>query len=72
MQELRRAASENALPLHVYTSTLPRSAQTVAPLLEKGPVASVEQHSSLNMLDTGRCPLVALLLTSLTQELVTA
>jgi hypothetical protein len=41
------------LPLVVYTSTLPRSVQTVAPLLCGYSVSSFEQTSALNMLDTG-------------------
>jgi broad specificity phosphatase PhoE len=39
----------------VYTSTLPRSIQTVTPLLNKTAVVGFEQQSSLNMLDTGAC-----------------
>jgi len=52
--ELRREPS-SVLPLYVHTSTLPRSHQTVAPLLEMTSVLHCDAQPSLNMLNTGVC-----------------
>ncbi len=50
---LHRSNSENVIPLIVYTSTLPRSIDTIQPLRDR--VLHVQQQSSLNIVDMGEC-----------------
>lgn len=50
---LHRSNSENVIPLIVYTSTLPRSIDTIQPLRDR--VLHVQQQSSLNIVDMGVC-----------------
>ena len=52
-QQQASKTTTTVLPLVIYSSTLPRSIETVQQLTENA--IMYEQQSSLNMMDTGVC-----------------